>query len=102
MVRPDPSTVPPTPRNWGSLFFTVLALVGGLHALLMLGLEGGRALYTRREVTRLEAEISALQAEADTLEAVVAHQDDPAYREQLARTAGFIYSDEDRILTSRP
>ena len=101
--RPDLPTVPPkAPRNWGSLFFTVLALVGGLHALLMLGLEGGRALYTRREVARLEAEISTLQAEADTLAAVVAHGNDPAYREQLARAAGFIYPDEDRILTLRP
>lgn len=95
--------VPPRgSRNWGSLFFTVLALVGGLHALLMLGLEGGRALYTRREVVRLEAEISALQAEASALEAAVAHGNDLAYREQLARAAGFIYPDEDRILTSRP
>ena len=104
MSAPAPPARPDLPRsrNWGSLFFTVLALVGGLHALLMLGLEGGRALYTRREVTRLEAEISALQAEADTLAAVALHANDPAYREQLARSAGFIYPDEDRILTSRP
>ncbi len=80
----------------------MIALVGGLHALLMLGLEGGRALYTRREVVRLEAEISALQAEADTLEAVALHQNDPAYREQLARAAGFIYPDEDRVMTATP
>lgn len=78
----------------------MIALVGGLHALLMLGLEGGRALYTRREVARLEAEIETLQAEADTLQAVVAHQNDPVYREGLARAAGFIYPDEDRILTA--
>lgn len=99
MTRPDP---PKPTRNWGSLFFTVIAAVGGLHALLMLGLEGGRALYTRREVVRLEAEIDALKAEARALEAVVAHKDDPVYREQLARLAGFIYPDEDRILTATP
>lgn len=91
------------PRGgWGSVFFTVLALIGSFHALMMLAVEGGRSLYTSREVTRLEADIGALQEEVRSLEAVVAHQDDPVFREQLARSRGFIYPDETRVLTRVP
>ncbi len=89
-------------RDWGSLFFTVIALVGGFHALLMLGLEGSRLVYTSREVTRLGADISVLQEDIQTLQAVVRHRNDPAFREQLARAQGFIQPDETRILTRTP
>ena len=93
----------PKPRGgWGSLFFTVIAGVGAFHALLMLGLETGRLIYTNREVARLEADIGALQEEAQTLRAVVAHGDDPVFREQLARLEGFIYPDETRVITVHP
>ena len=93
---------PPRPKRWGSIFFTVIALVGGLHALLMIGLEGGRYLYTQREVTRLSADIDALQEETRTLQAVLRHRDDPVFREQLAREQGFIGPDETRVLTQMP
>ena len=93
---------PSKPRRWGSIFFTVIALVGGLHALLMIGLEGGRYLYTQREVTRLSADIDALQEETRTLQAVLRHQGDPVFREQLAREQGFIGPDETRVLTQMP
>lgn len=89
-------------RDWGSLFFTVIAVVGAFHALLMLGLETGRLIYTNREVTRLEADIGALREETQTLEAVVAHGDDLVFREQLARSQGFIYPDETRVITLNP
>ena len=96
------STQPPKQRRWGSLFFAVLAGVGSLHALLMLGLEGGRYIYTQREVTHLEVDISALREETHTLQAVVNHQHDPVFREQLAREQGFIGPDETRVLTREP
>lgn len=89
-------------RDWGSLFFTVIALVGGFHALLMLGLEGSRLVYTSREVTRLGADIGVLQEDIQTLQAVVRHRNDPVFREQLARAQGFIQPDETRILTRTP
>lgn len=97
-------TQPPKPRGtgWSSLFFTVIALVGSFHALLMLGVEGGRLIYTNREVARLEADVGTLQAEVKTLQAVVEHRNDPVFREQLARSRGFIYPDETRILTRAP
>lgn len=92
----------PPKRDWGSLFFTVIALVGGFHGLLMLGLEGSRLVYTSREVTRLEADIGTLQEDIRTLQAVVKHRGDPMFREQLARAQGFIHPDETRILTRTP
>lgn len=89
-------------RDWGSLFFTVIALVGGFHALLMLGLEGSRLVYTSREVTRLGADIDVLQEDIRTLQAVVRHRNDLVFREQLARAQGFIQPDETRVLTRAP
>lgn len=95
-------TEPPKQRRWGSIFFTVIAVVGSLHALLMIGLEGGRYLYTQREITRLTADIDVLQEETRTLQAVLRHQNDPIFREQLAREQGFIGPDETRIMTRTP
>lgn len=88
--------------RWGSVFYTVIAVVGSLHAMFMLTREGGLLIYTNREVTRLEVDISRLQSEARTLQAVIDHKNDPVFREQLARQQGFIHPDETRILTRRP
>jgi hypothetical protein len=89
-------------REWGSLFFTVVAVVGAFHALLMVGLETGRWIYTRGEVARLEAEIGVLQAQTYELEAIAEHRYDPVFREQLARAQGFIRPDETRVVTRAP
>lgn len=88
--------------RWGSVFFTVIAVIGSLHAMFMLTRESGLLIYTHREVARLEADIGKLQREIRTLQAVIDHKDDPVFREQLARQQGFIYPDETRILTRRP
>lgn len=84
------------------MIFTIIALVGSFHALVMLGVEAGRLVYTDREVAQLEAQVSALTAETRELAAIVAHKDDPVFREQLAREQGFIGPDETRILTRMP
>jgi hypothetical protein len=101
-VAPTQPSEPRTPRRWGSLVFTTLALVGSFHALMMLGVEVGRLIYTNREVVRLEREVSVLEAETSELAAIVAHKNDPVFREQLARQQGFIGPDETRILTRMP
>ncbi len=82
-----------------NLLFLVIAVVGCIHALAMLTLEISRSVYTEREVARLERDIAALELEATNLENVIAHKNDPAYREQLARLQGFIYADESRYVT---
>ena len=103
--RPERHVPPKTGsprRDWGSLFFTVVAVVGAFHALLMLGLEAGRWVYTNGEVARLEPEISDLQTQIYELEAIAEHRYDSVFREQLARAQGFIRPDETRVLTRTP
>lgn len=99
---PAAAPEPPAQHAWGSSIFTVIALVGSFHALLMLGQEVGRLVYTDREIARLEREVAALDAQTQELAAIVAHRDDPLFREQLARQLGFIGSDETRVLTRMP
>ena len=93
---------PRHPGRWGSTIFTLIAIVGSFHALVMLGVEAGRLVYTNREVAQLETQVQALTAETRELSAIVAHKDDPLFREQLAREQGFIGPDETRILTRMP
>ncbi len=90
----------PAQRNRGvNMIFLLLAIVGSLHAVTMLGVETWRGFAGAQEVTRLEQDIGALQFEIGGLQAVVDHAADKAYREQLARCLGFIYPDETRFIT---
>lgn len=80
------------------LLVVLVALVGGLHALAMIGVEAYRIVTTHREVTRLEADVARLEREAEELRAVIEHGDDERYREALARRLGFVYPDEQRVV----
>ena len=80
---------------------TVLALVGSLHALVMLGVETNRWLYSRGEITRLERDLTSINGEIGELEATVDHRYDVPYRESLARLQGFVYPDEVRYVTEQ-
>jgi outer membrane murein-binding lipoprotein Lpp len=77
----------------------VLALVGIIHIISMLGVESYRSVMSSREIQRLSSDVAQLEAEVAQLQAVVEYGDTPAYREQLARCAGFIMPDEVRYLT---
>ena len=88
----------PKSRGLNTLFL-LLAVVGSLHALTMLGVETWRSAVGTQEVARLQKDIGALQFEIDGLQGVVDHTADDTYREQLARCVGFIYPDETRYVT---
>jgi len=88
-------------KGRGAGLFTVIALVGSVHALFMLGLEVNRFIYTERAVAGLERDIAVLNGEAEELRAIIRHKGDVAYLEGLARQQGFVYPDEVRI-TTRP
>lgn len=77
----------------------VIAVVGCLHLFFLLAIELDRNLVTRREVARLQREVSALTAELNRLQEIAAHGDDPAYRELLARKQGFVYPEEALLVT---
>jgi hypothetical protein len=83
----------------GARLFALIAIVGGLHALLMLGLELNRFLYTESEIRRLQGELSVMNQEAEELRAILNHRHDASFREQLARLRGFVYPDELRVMT---
>ena len=87
------------PNRGVNTLFLVLAVVGSLHAVTMLGVEAWRSFAGTQEVARLHQNISVLQYEIDGLQAVVDHAADSTYREQLARCLGFIYPGETRYIT---
>ncbi|HEX7000235.1 MAG TPA: hypothetical protein VF164_00910 [Trueperaceae bacterium] len=80
----------------------VLAVVGCLHLFFIIGVELDRNLVQRRDVARLEAEVSALRTELNRLDLVASRGDDAGYREALARRQGYVYPDEDLIVTAEP
>ncbi|HZW99946.1 MAG TPA: hypothetical protein VFF10_07780 [Trueperaceae bacterium] len=80
----------------------VLAVVGCLHLFFIIGVELDRNLVHRRDVARLEAEVSALTAELNRLDEVASRAGDSAYREALARSQGYVYPDEDLVVTAEP
>lgn len=82
-------------------FLVILALLGSVQVVVMLGVEAHRAVEGQRAIQRLQNDIAGLEAEAAGLAAIVEHADDPAYREQLARRRGFLYPDEIRVVPLR-
>ena len=80
----------------------VLALVGSLHAMFLLGVEGWRFVQERRAIGRLQHQVTGLKSEATGLSQVIDHTDDQTYREELARRQGYMYPDELRAVTQQP
>ena len=79
--------------------FTLLAVLGTVHALSMLGVETYRSLSSTAEIARLSADVGALQAEINELSAIAQHADDEVYLTHLARCYGFAYPNEVRFVT---
>lgn len=82
-------------------FLMILAILGSIQAIVMLGVEAHRAVEGQRAIARLNVDIASLEVEAAGLAAIVEHADDPVYREQLARRRGFVYPDEVRVVPLR-
>lgn len=80
---------------------TFLAVLGSVHALVMVGAELYRNYQVTQSIRELAADVAELQEEVAGLAAVVEHGDDPIYREQLARKQGYIYPDEILIVPRR-
>jgi cell division protein FtsB len=88
------------PRMRGiNVLLTILAIIGSIHVMVMMGIELNRMVATQQEITRLTLETTTLEAEVAGLQSVLDNGDNPLYREQLARKAGFAYPDEVRFLS---
>lgn len=83
----------------GDIIFMIIAIIGGLHILVMIGIEINRYDYTSTEIARLQADIHALEREITELSAIIEHGHDERYREQLARQQGFVFPNETRYVT---
>jgi cell division protein FtsB len=79
------------------VILTVIAVVGTVQVLFMIGVELNRAAQAAPAIRQLELDVAGLQREADRLQAVIDNGDTDSYREQLARRQGFIYPDETRV-----
>jgi cell division protein FtsB len=78
---------------------TVLAIIGCIHVMVMMGIELNRMVASQQEITRLTAETQVLEQEVAGLQSVLDNGNNPAFREQLARRAGFAYPEEARWLS---
>lgn len=79
------------------VILTVIALVGAVHVIFMIGVEVNRALQAGPAVKQLEQDVAELEREVARLQAVIDNGDNADYREQLARRQGFIQPDETRV-----
>lgn len=92
----------PVGRRMPHWVIVLIATVGTVQLLYLNYVEADRMFVHRREISRLEREVEAMQAERNALAAIAERVDDAAFREQLARKQGFIYPGELRVITQRP
>jgi hypothetical protein len=81
-----------------NVLLTVLAILGCVHIMVMMGIELNRMVASQQEIQRLTAETLVLEQQVAGLQSVVDDANNPEFREQLARGAGFAYPDEARWL----
>jgi hypothetical protein len=76
----------------------LIAVIGGLQLLTLVGLEANRIVRARHEIHQLSNSVAVLQSQNEQLQAVIAHAGDQSYREALARLQGFVYPKEKRYV----
>jgi len=76
------------------LLLVIMALVGGLQAVVMIGVELSRYLNRSSEVASLSRDVAQLELDIAALREVLARHNDERFREQLARQQGFVYPNE--------
>jgi len=76
------------------LLLVIMALVGGLQAVVMIGVELSRYLNRSSEVASLSRDVAQLELDIAALHEVLARHNDERFREQLARQQGFVYPNE--------
>ncbi len=89
---------PPKHARGLSWLFLLVAVVGIVHISYIYFWEYTQYKDRTMMLGKLEHSMQELRAENDLLQATVNHQFDLSYREQLARTQGFVYEDERLIV----
>ena len=93
-----PETQPKHPKGLSWLFL-ILAIVGIVHISYIFFWEYRQFTDRTLMLGKLEQSMHALRAETDLLVDTLDHKLDLNYREQLARTQGFVYPEE-RLIAS--
>lgn len=76
----------------------LLAIVGIIQVCFMLLVELRRGWQARDAISRLQVDVSELEAERDRLSSIIENGDSDAYRLQLARRQGFMMPDETKVI----
>ena len=86
------------PARRAVLVLAVLAAIGVVQVLFLIGVEVDRSLRHRAAIAELRADVAVLRAETEDLRAIAERADDDVFREQLARRQGFVGPDESRVI----
>lgn len=98
MQKSTEATQPKHPKGLSWLFL-VLAIVGIVHISYIFSWEYTQFKDRTMMLGKLEQSMADLRAESELLTATLDHSLDLNYREQLARTQGFVYQDERLIMS---
>lgn len=77
----------------------VIAILGCVHIVSLSLIEMSRVRQSQARMVVLRQDIAVIEAELVDVQAVIAHGQDEAFIEQLARQQGFVYPDEMLIRT---
>ncbi len=90
-----------TALRGSDLLFLMLAIVGSLHVMTMLGIETYRILKNGQGIEALDLQIADLKEKIATMDAINLNADD-AFMEELARCQSYIFPGEQRYITELP
>lgn len=101
-AEPPPQRRGPGPSRAAMALLGFLAALGCVQLVVMLGVELDRYVRHREAIHELQAEVRALEREAEGLRAIAERGDDDVFLEQLARRQGFVWPDEERLVVIPP
>ncbi|WP_457638184.1 septum formation initiator family protein [Oceanithermus sp.] len=81
-------------RGVYKILYVVFAL-GTAHLLMLCGVEAQRWLAQKQELKLVEAQTKALAREVAGMREELRRADDPAYMEEMARSLGYVYPNEE-------
>lgn len=96
---PASTAATPTSISGVNTLLLIIAIIGCVHAFSMLGIELYRYQQSNAEITRLSHDIQELESEVAHLQLLRENANNERYREELARSQGFVFPDEVRVIT---
>ncbi|MCA9835416.1 MAG: hypothetical protein KC422_00810 [Trueperaceae bacterium] len=95
------SSPPRTMIRGSDLLFLILAIVGSLHVMTMIGIESYRIIKNMQGIEVLQGDIQKLEAEIAVMDEINLYADDD-FMEALARCQSYYYPEEQRYISDIP